>query len=141
MQGIPHAVLLECRLGRQIRVHARKNVSESVRQRLANREDNFKHADNNHQKEQWSPDAMKEQIVEPAAVLGRKWRAVACPATDLGSPAMRTGGVANHRKGQRLHSLAVGVLIQEERDCVEAGSMILDRSLTPSACDWHIPAT
>ena len=71
---------------------------------------------------------MQENVVDSARALNREWSAISGPAAHLGRPAMRAGGVAHDRKSKGagraagLLIFAVVLLIQEERNCIEAGS-------------------
>ena len=48
---------------------------------------------------------------------------VAGAAADLGGPGVRAGGVAEHGQGERLGGFALGLLIEEERNGVDAGAV------------------
>ena len=82
--------------------HAGEDVAEAVGERLADGEDHFKDADDDDEKQQRPPDAMEEDVVDLAGVLGGERGAVAGAAADLRGPGVGAGGVAEHGQGQRL---------------------------------------
>ena len=80
--------------------HAGEDVAEAVGERLADGEDHLKDADDDDEKEQRSPDAMEQDVVDLAAVFGRERGAVAGAAADLRGPGVGAGGVAEHGQGE-----------------------------------------
>ncbi len=106
------------------RAHAGEDVAEAVGERLADGEDHFKDADDDDEKEQRSPDAMEQDVVDLAGVFSRERSAVAGAAADLRGPGVGAGGVAEHGKRERLlRGLRRCVLIEEERNGIEAGAV------------------
>ena len=61
--------------GRDEIADAGQQVAEAVGERLADGEDHFKDADDHDQKQQRSPDAMQQDVVDLAAVFSRERRA------------------------------------------------------------------
>ena len=103
--------------------NAGEDVAKAVGERLADGEDHFKDADDDEQKQQRSPDAVEQDIVDLARALDRERGAVAGAAADLRGPAVRAGGVAHDGQGERLGGGAVGLLMEEERNGVQAGAV------------------
>ena len=65
---------------------------------------------------------MQQHIVDLAGTLDRKRGAVAGLAAQLRGPTVRAGGVAQHRQSERLGGGALGLLMQKERNGVQAGA-------------------
>ena len=86
--------------GRTRSAHAGENIAKTVGERLADGEDHLKDADDHHEKQQRSPDAMEQNVIDLAAVFRRKRCAIAGAAADLGSPGVRAGRIAQHRQRQ-----------------------------------------
>jgi len=74
---------------------AGKQVAEDVGERLADGKNHFEHAEDYEEKEQRSPDAMQQNIVDLARVGGRERGLVAGAAADLRGPVVRAGRVAD----------------------------------------------
>jgi hypothetical protein len=103
--------------------HAGEDVTKTVREGLADGEDNFKDAHDYEQKKQRAPDAMEENVVNFAGAFHGEWRAVAGAAADLGCPGVGAGRVAYYGELERMGGFALGLLMEEERYCVETGSV------------------
>jgi hypothetical protein len=73
-------------------------MRQSHRERLADREHHLKNADHHNQKQQRSPDAMQQHVVDLARALRRKRRAIAGTAAHLRGPTVRARGIAQHRQ-------------------------------------------
>ncbi len=78
---------------------------------------------NHHQKQQRSPDAVQQHVIDPAAILDRQRRAIAGAAAHLCGPGVGAGGIAQHRQGQRLGGGALGLLVQKERNGFQSNAM------------------
>ena len=104
---------------------AGQQVAEAVGERLADGEDDFKDGDDDNQKEQRSPNAMEENVVDLVGVLSGERRLIAGAAADLRGPGMRAGGVAEDGQSDGLGAGAAMaiLLVEEERDGVEAGAL------------------
>ena len=103
---------------------AGEEIAEAIGERLAEREDDFEDADDDGEEEQRSPDAMQQDVVDLARVLGGERGLVAGVAADLLSPVVRALRVAHDGQRERLGFFAVAILlIEEERDGVEAGAV------------------
>src|SRR5689334_1178664 len=87
-----------------------KDVTEAIGEGLADREHYLEHTDDNHEKEQRSPDAVEEDVVEFAAALGGERCAIAGLAADLRSPGMGTGSIAQHWKRELLCTCPVAAV-------------------------------
>ncbi len=81
---------------------AGEDFAEAVGERLADGEDDFKDADDHDEKQQRSPEAMEQDVIELAAVLCRERGMIAGAAADLRGPGVGAGGVAEHGQGELL---------------------------------------
>ena len=102
---------------------AGQDIAKTVGERLADGEDHLKDADDYDQKEQRSPDAVQQHVVDLARAFDRERSAVAGAAAYLGGPGVGAGGVAHDRQGQRPGGGAIGLLVEEEGNGVQAGSV------------------
>ena len=84
-----------------------QNGAKAVGERLADGENHLEDADDDEQKQQRSPDAMQEHVVDLARALNRERRAIAGAAAHLRGPGMRAGGIAHHGQRERLGAFAV----------------------------------
>jgi hypothetical protein len=100
-----------------------RNGAKKVGERLADGEDHLEDADDDDQKEQRTPDAVQQDVVDLARALDRERGAVAGAAAHLRGPGVRAGGVAHDGQGERLGGGAFGLLVEEERNGVQAGSV------------------
>src|SRR6202008_2970713 len=76
--------------------HPREDIAKAIAQWLADREHHLKDADDYHQEQQWSPKTVEQDVIEPAAILFRKRRAIASSPANLRSPGMRACRIAQH---------------------------------------------
>ncbi len=109
--------------GRARLAEAGEDVAETVRERLADGEDDFKYADDDDKKEQRPPDAMEQDVVDFARAFDGERGAVTGAAADLGGPGVGAGGVADYGEGKGLGGFALGLLVEEERDGIDAGAV------------------
>jgi hypothetical protein len=99
---------------------AGEDIAEAVRKRLADGEDYFEYTDYYDEKEQRTPDSVEEDVVDFARAFNGERGAVTGAAADLGGPGMGAGGVANYRELKGLGGFALSLLMEEERDGVDA---------------------
>ncbi len=102
---------------------AGQQVAKAVRERLAHGEDDLKHTDDDGQKQQRSPDAVEQDIVDLAGLFDRKRSLVAGAPADLRGPGVRTGRIAQDGQRQRFGGGAVARLVEKQRNRVQTRSV------------------